>query len=160
MILHREPYSHRICIMDVRISLNPKREHPLTIKANEARSTSAKGEETRSGNAGHRVQGTPRSAVQKDDSNRKGMVTRLTQQFETHPNHDSLIEGLNKTEQFNPFSEVEGVITSMGNTEYFELWEISSDIQCPDCSLYFEVGIVHCSAPAANACSRRKGIDS
>ena len=34
-----QPYSRRICIMDVRIFLIPKREHPPTIKANEARST-------------------------------------------------------------------------------------------------------------------------
>ena len=37
---HREkPYSRRICIMDVRIFPISKREHPPTIKANEAKST-------------------------------------------------------------------------------------------------------------------------
>ena len=30
-------------------------------------------------------------------------------------------------------------------TEYFELCEISSKIQCPDCSLYWEVGIENCT---------------
>ena len=34
-----EPYSRRICIMDVRIFLIPEGEHPPTIKANEARGT-------------------------------------------------------------------------------------------------------------------------
>ena len=43
----------------------------------------------------------------------------------------------------------------MGNTEYSELCEISSKMQCPDCSLYWEFGISF-SARAANACSRRK----
>ena len=33
----------------------------------------------------------------------------------------------------------------MGNTEYFELCEISSKIQCPDCSLYRELDIVYCT---------------
>ena len=33
----------------------------------------------------------------------------------------------------------------MGDTEYFELCEISAEIQCPDCSLYWEVGIVYCT---------------
>ena len=32
----------------------------------------------------------------------------------------------------------------MGNTEYFELCEISSKIQCPDFSLYWEAGIENC----------------
>ena len=36
---YREPYSRRIYIMDVRIFLIPKQEHPPTIKANGARST-------------------------------------------------------------------------------------------------------------------------
>ena len=36
---YREPYSRRMCIMDDKIFLIPKREHPPTIKANEARST-------------------------------------------------------------------------------------------------------------------------
>ena len=36
---YTEPHSRRICIMDVRIFLIPKREHLPTIKANEARST-------------------------------------------------------------------------------------------------------------------------
>ena len=71
---------------------------------------SAKYEETRRGNVDHRIQGVPRSAVQKEDSNRKEIVKRLIQQCENHPNRDSLIEDVNKTEEFNPLSEkVEGV---------------------------------------------------
>ena len=43
------------------------------------------------------------------------------------PNRDSLIEDLNKTEDFNPFSEKsKELIISIGNTEYFKLCEISS----------------------------------
>ena len=56
-----------------------------------------------------RKSGIPHSTVQKENSNRKDMVKRLIQQFENHPNRDLLIEDLNKTEEFNPFSEVEGV---------------------------------------------------
>ena len=64
-----------------------------------------------------------------------GQVSLLIQQFENHPNHDSLTEDLNKTEAFNLFSEKsKELITSMGNTEYFELCEISCELQCPDCS--------------------------
>ena len=46
----------------------------------------------------------------------------------------------------------------MGNMEYFELCEISSKIQCFD---FLCIGkVASYIAPAANACSRRKGIDS
>ena len=50
------------------------------------------------------------------------------------------------TEEFNSFSEKsKELITSMGNTEYFELCEISSKIQCPDCAKNKEAGIIHCT---------------
>ena len=98
------------------------------------------------GNVDYRIQGVPRSTVQKEDSNRKEIVKRLIQQFENHPNRDSVTEDLNKIEEFNPFSEKsKELITSMSNTEYFELCEISSKIQCFGCSLYWEVGIENCT---------------
>ena len=94
-----------------------------------------KHEETRSGNIEFRIQGLPHSTVQKEDCNRKEIVKILIQQFENHPNRDLLIEDLNKTEEFNPFSEKsKKLITSMGNTDYFELCEISSKIRCAECS--------------------------
>ena len=66
--------------------------------------------------------------------------------FENHPNRDSLLQDLNKTEEFNPFSEEpKELITDMGNTEIFELYETSSEIQCSDCALYWEAGIIHCT---------------
>ena len=74
------------------------------------------------------------------------MVKRRIQQFENHPNKDSLGQNLNKNEEFNPFSEKsKELITSIGNTVYFELCEISSKIQCPGCALYWEMGIVYCT---------------
>ena len=32
----------------------------------------------------------------------------------------------------------------MGNTDIFEFYETSSKRQCPDCTLYWEIGIVYC----------------
>ena len=99
--------------MDVRILLIPKREHPPTIKANKV---SGAGKTV--GNVDYRIPGIPHSTVQKEDSNHKETVKRLIQQFENHPNRDSLIQDLNKTEEFNPFSEKsKELIISMGNTE-------------------------------------------
>ena len=86
------------------------------------------------------------STVQREDSNRNETVKRLTQQIEDHPNRDSLIQDLDKTEEFNPFSEKsKELITSIGNTEYFELCETSSMIQCLDCALCCEAGIIYCT---------------
>ena len=100
--------------------------------------------ETRSNTVDYRIQCIPHSAVLKEDTDRREIVKKLIQKFENHPNRDSLIEDLN--EIFNPFSEKsKELITSMGNTEYFELCEISSKIQCPDCSLCWKVGIVYCT---------------
>ena len=74
------------------------------------------------------------------------MVKKLIHQFDTHPNRDSLMDDLIKTEEsISSAKSRKEYITSMGNTEYFELCEISSEIQCPDCSLYWEVGIVCCT---------------
>ena len=88
--------------------------------------------ETCRGNVVYRIPGIPHSTVQKEDSNGKDIVKRLIQQFENHPNQDSLIEDWNKTEEFNPLSEKsKELITSMGNTEYFELCETSAKIQMP-----------------------------
>ena len=86
--------------------------------------------ETCRGNVDCRIQGIPHSTVQKEDTNRKEIVKRLIQQFDTHPNRESLMYDLNKTEEFNPLSEEsKELITSMGNTVYSELCEISSTIQ-------------------------------
>ena len=82
------------------------------------------------GNVDYRIPGMPHSTVQKEDSNRKETMKRLIQQFENHPNRCSFTQDLNKTEEFNPLSEKsKELITSMGNTEYFELRETSSKIQ-------------------------------
>ena len=73
-------------------------------------------------------------------------VKRLNQHIENHPSRDSLIKGLNRTEEFNPFSKKsKELITIMGNTEYSGLCETSSKIQCPDCASCWEAGIKNCA---------------
>ena len=114
-----------------------RRKHPEESQRGKYR-------ETCRGNVDYRIPFIPHSTVQKEDLNRKEIVKRLIQQFENHPNRHSLIQDLNKTEEFNPFSEkLKELITSMGNTEYFELCGTSSEIQCPDCALYLEAGIIY-----------------
>ena len=99
----------------------------------------AKYEETRSGNVDYRIQGIPHSAVHKEDSNRKEIAQRLIHQFE--------------------FSEKsKELITGIGHTEYLDLCEISSEIQCLD--VLYTGKLASYTAPATNACNRRKGFDS
>ena len=94
--------------------------------------------ETCRGNVDYRIPGIPHSTVLKEDANRKDTVKRLIQQFENHPKRNSLLQDLNKTEEVNPFSEKsKELITDMGKTEIFELCETSSEIQCPNCALYW-----------------------
>ena len=140
-------YLRLIRDMDVRIHLIPMRENPpvctgkpvahfsRTRRKHPRESQRCLYRETCRGNVDYRIPGIPHSTVQKVDTDRNETVKRLIQQFENHPNRDSLIKDLNKTEEFNPFSEKsKELITSMGNTEYFELCETSSNIQCPDCA--------------------------
>ena len=67
---------------------------------------------------------------QQDDT-RKEAVKRLIHQFEPHPNLEALKADLEKDQAFNPFSEKsKDMIRSMENTEYFEMCEITSKVQC------------------------------
>ena len=87
-------------------------------------------EETRSGSIDFRIQGLPHSTVEKEDDVRREAVKKLIHQFETHPNRESLMADLNKNQNFNLFSEKsKESIRSMGNTEYFEMREITSKVQ-------------------------------
>ena len=55
--------------------------------------------ETRSGNVDLWVPGIPHSAVQQQDTNRRETVKKLIQQFENHPNQESFLQDLHKTEE-------------------------------------------------------------
>ena len=97
-------------------------------------------------NVDFRISGIPLSAVEPQETHRKDKVKSLIQQFESHPNKESFLLDLSKTEEINTFSEEsKKLITDMGNTEIFEFCETSSKKQCPDCNLYWEIGIVYCA---------------
>ena len=115
-----------------------RREHPRESQRYQYR-------ETCRGSVDYRIPGIPHSTVQQVDTNRKETVKKLIQQFESHPNTELLLQDFKKTEEINPFSEEsKDLITDMGNTEIFELYETSSKKQCQDCALYWEVDIVYC----------------
>ena len=69
---------------------------------------------------------------------------KLIQQFESHPNKESILQDFKQTEKINKFSEKsQELIAEMNNTEIFELCGTSAKKQCPDCKVYWEIGIVY-----------------
>ena len=95
--------------------------------------------ETWCNNVDYRIPGKPLSAAEQQDTDRKDKVKRLIQQFESHPNKESFLLDLNKTEKINKFSaKSQELIADMNNTEIFELCETSSKKQCADCNFYWE----------------------
>ena len=149
----RASYSRRICNLDVRIHPIPKREirRPSKRTKREVRETcrsvledprrkhpeeSQRGKyrETCHGNVDYRIPGIPHSTVQKWRLESQGNRQKTdSTSSRNHPNRRLVSE---KSKE---------LITSMGNTEYFELCETSSEIQCLDCDLFWEAGIIHCT---------------
>ena len=88
----------------------------------------------------------PHSAVEQVATNRKEKVRRLIGKFESHPNRNMLLKDFEKSEGINHFSqESKALITDVGNNEIFEFFETTSKRQCPDCALYWPIGIVYCT---------------
>ena len=73
-------------------------------------------------------------------------VRRSIEQFESHPNRNMLLKDFEKSEEINHFSqESKDLTTEMGNNEIFEVCEISSKRQCPDCAWNGVIGFVYCT---------------
>ena len=102
--------------------------------------------ETCRGEIDFRIQGLLHSTVQDHDHIRKEAVQKSIHQFENHPNEQALQENLQQKRALNPFSEKsKEMIYSMGNMVYFEICEITANIQGPNCMTYWPRGIVYCT---------------
>ena len=90
------------------------------------RKSQSEDKETCCGHVDCSIQGIPPSMVQKKDIDRQRNCKKTGSTVrESHPNRESYVKDLNKTEEFNPFSEKsKKLITSMGNTEYFYLRDL------------------------------------
>ena len=98
--------------------------------------------ETCRGEIDFRIQGLPHSVVQEHDHIRKKAVQKLIHQFENHPNKEALREDQQLKRAFNLFSEQsKEMIYSIRNMEYFEICEITPNIQCSNCMTYWPKGI-------------------
>ena len=72
-------------------------------------------------------------------------VQELVQRIESHPHREALQADLQQNNVYNPFSkDSKEMIRELGNVELFELCETTPKVQCSQCLLYWNQGIVYC----------------
>ena len=89
-----------------------------------------------------RVSGFPHAVVKQAENFR---VRELVKKIESHPHRRAFQADLQQNNAYNPFSEESKVmIRENGNVELFELCETIPKVQCSECLLYWNQGIVYC----------------
>ena len=90
-----------------------------------------------------RVSGLPHAVVKKAENFR---VRELVRKIESHPHRDALQADLQQNNVYNPFSDdAKAMIREMGNGELFELCETIPKVQCSECVLYWNQGVIYCT---------------
>ena len=90
-----------------------------------------------------RVSGLPPAVVKQAEKSR---VRELVKKIESHPHRQDLQADLQQSNAYNTFSEKsKKMIRDMGNVELFELCETIPKVQCSECLLYWNQGIVYCT---------------
>ena len=90
-----------------------------------------------------RVSGLPHAVLKQAENSR---VRMLVKKIENHPHRQDLQADLQQNNAYNHFSEKsKKMIEDMGNVELFELCETVPKVQCKECLLYWNQGIVYCS---------------
>ena len=90
-----------------------------------------------------RVSGLPHAVVKQAENSR---VRELVKKIEDHLHRQDLQADLHQNNAYNPFSEkLKKMIKDMGNVELFELCETIPEMQCSECILYWNQGIVYCT---------------
>ena len=70
----------------------------------------------------------------------------LVKRTETHPHRAALHADLQQNNVYNPFSkDSKEMIRELSNVELFEWCETTSKVQCSQCLLYWNQGIVYCT---------------
>ena len=73
-------------------------------------------------------------------------VQELVQRIENHPHRAALQADLQHNNVYNPFSKnSKEMIRELGNVELFELCETTPKVQCSQCLLSWNQGIVYCT---------------
>ena len=73
-------------------------------------------------------------------------VQELVKRIENHPHREALHADLQQNNVYKPFSKnSKAMIRELGNVELFELCETTPKVQCSQCLLYWNQGIVYCT---------------
>ena len=90
------------------------------------------------------MSGLPHAVVKQAENFR---VRELVKKIESHPHRRALqADLLQQNDAYNPLSEESKVmIRKMDNVELFELCETIPEVQCKECLLDWNQGIVHCT---------------
>ena len=89
-----------------------------------------------------RVSGLPHAAVKQAENL---CVRELVKKIESHPYRETLQADLRENNVYNPFSnDSKAMIREMGNVELFELCETIPKVQCSECVLYWNQGVIYC----------------
>ena len=90
-----------------------------------------------------RVSGLPHAVVKQAENFR---VLELVKNIESHPHREALQANLHQNNVYNPFSNnSKAMIREMGNVELFELCETIPKVQCSQCLLYWNQGVIYCT---------------
>ena len=73
-------------------------------------------------------------------------VRELVKKIESHPHQEALQADLQQNNVHNTFSKnSKAMIREMGNVELFELCETIPKVQCTECFLYWNQGVIYCT---------------
>ena len=90
-----------------------------------------------------RVIGLPHAVVKQAENFR---VRELVKKIESHPHRKALQDDLQQNNVYNPSSDdSKAMIREMGNAELFELCETIPKVQCSECLLYWNQGVIYCT---------------
>ena len=87
-----------------------------------------------------RVSGLPHAVVKQAENFR---VRELVKKIESHPHRAALQVDLQQNNVYNPCSDdSKAMIREMGNVELFELCGTIPKVQCSQCLLYWNRGVI------------------
>ena len=94
-------------------------------------------------NIDFRVPGLSHAVVKEAENLR---VQELVKKIESHPHREALQADLQQNNVYNPFSNnSKAMIRGLGNVELFELCGTIPKVQCSQCLLFWNQGIIYCT---------------
>ena len=88
-----------------------------------------------------RVSGLPHAVVKQAENFR---VRELVKKIESHAHREALQADLQQNNVYTPFSDdAKAMIREMSNVKLFELCETIPKVQCSECLLYWNQGVIY-----------------